>query len=503
MYRILIVDDEKTERECIRFLIHEASIPLEIMEASDGNDALHILEDWPVDILLTDVQMPLMDGLELIRNAQRLCTDLKIVIFSGYADFEYARTAITLGVENYILKPVIPDELERTLSQLIRQLDEEQDIKKQLDKQHSFLLQYSLQLSISGNFSADKADSYVLEQLPLFQNMVLLHFNDTFLENNYFTLYDDLQNGLNLDMELLTLSPDQALLMLRSPIESPMPWGRMLLSHIESRFQTSCCMSVSQPLHLYPSLKDAFAEVESQLEQRFWSPREQVFFSGQATYDDSSLDALDDNLQLLRIKQALNSKDVPALQSNLNLLCQKYSRPSSQSQIYVKFIFSNLLTTLYPYIPASGGAKPLDMLVSELYLKPDISEIIRIIQELASDIITGFTDSQGGIRREILQVQEYISKNYGSDLSVEMLASIAFLTPDYLSRLFKKSTGKSLSQYIRHYRMDKAQELLIHTNKKIIDIGSMVGYPNYSYFCQSFREYFGTSPEKYRKEKTP
>ena len=96
---------------------------------------------------------------------------------------------------------------------------------------------------------------------------------------------------------------------------------------------------------------------------------------------------------------------------------------------------------------------------------------------------------------------EYISKNYGSDLSVEMLASIVFLTPDYLSRLFKKTTGKSLSQYIRQYRMDKARELLIRTNKKIIDIGIQVGYPNYSYFCQSFREYFGTSPEKYRQEK--
>lgn len=226
MYRILIVDDEKTERECIRFLINESGIPLEIMDASDGSSALHILEDWPVDILFTDVQMPLMDGLELIRNAQRLRPDLKIIIFSGYADFEYARTAITLGVENYILKPVIPDELERTLSQLIRQLDEEQDSRRQLDKQHSFLLQYSLQLSIFGNFSTDKADSYVLEQLPLFQNMVLLHFNDTFLENNYFTLYDDLRNGLNLDMELLTLSPEQALLMLRSPIESPVPWGQ-------------------------------------------------------------------------------------------------------------------------------------------------------------------------------------------------------------------------------------------------------------------------------------
>lgn len=83
-----------------------------------------------------------------------------------------------------------------------------------------------------------------------------------------------------------------------------------------------------------------------------------------------------------------------------------------------------------------------------------------------------------------------------------MLASLVYLTPDYLSRLFKKSTGKSLSQYIRQVRMERASELLRTTSRKVIDIGTSVGYANYSYFCQSFREYFGRSPEKYRQEES-
>ena len=125
MYRILITDDEKTERDCIRFLIQQTQLPLEIQEAEDGLSALHILKDWPADILFTDVQMPVMDGLELIHTALSLLPNLKPVIFSGYADFEYARTAIKLGVENYILKPVVPDELFKTLTSLIQQLDQE------------------------------------------------------------------------------------------------------------------------------------------------------------------------------------------------------------------------------------------------------------------------------------------------------------------------------------------------------------------------------------------
>ena len=83
---------------------------------------------------------------------------------------------------------------------------------------------------------------------------------------------------------------------------------------------------------------------------------------------------------------------------------------------------------------------------------------------------------------------------------MELLAATVFLSPDYLSRLFKKQMGKSLYQYIRQFRMEKASQLLRETTKKVIDIGIETGYPNYSYFCQSFREYFGKSPERYRQE---
>ena len=197
----------------------------------------------------------------------------------------------------------------------------------------------------------------------------------------------------------------------------------------------------------------------------------------------------------------MGNRDGAALQEALDSLFAKYRSRQNQSQIYVKFIFSNLLTTLYPFLnEMDGEKKTLDAMISDLYLQPDISEIVRMVQELASRIIGGFS-SGPSIRREILEVTDYIGANYGKELSVERLASIVFLTPDYLSRLFKKSMGKSISQYIRQFRMEKARELLTGTNRKVIDIGEAVGYPNYSYFCQSFREYFGTSPERYRQER--
>lgn len=503
MYRMLVVDDEKTERECVRFLIEQSGLPLEVSEAGDGREALMQLKETDgADILFTDVQMPLMDGLELIREAEKLFPDMKILIFSSYADFEYARTALTLGVVNYILKPLIPEELEKSLEGLIGQLDEEAASRKLKDRQKSFMLQYALQLSISGNLDGSRVEPAVIKQLERFHCMVLVDFDGDFLENNSFVFYESLRYAMKLDMESLNLSPDQALLLLRTPVENPKEWGMKLLFHIQETFQISCWLAISGPLSGQASLKDACAAVEQQMERRFWEPQVHVFAEQEReNAQDGAGDGTDENRQLLQIKRALGNRDGAALQEALDSLFAKYRSRQNQSQIYVKFIFSNLLTTLYPFLnEMDGEKKTLDAMISDLYLQPDISEIVRMVQELASRIIGGFS-SGPSIRREILEVTDYIGANYGKELSVERLASIVFLTPDYLSRLFKKSMGKSISQYIRQFRMEKARELLTGTNRKVIDIGEAVGYPNYSYFCQSFREYFGTSPERYRQER--
>ena len=114
MFRLLIADDEKNERDCLKYLLENTNLSLEIREAQNGAEALEILDNWKADILLTDIQMPVMGGLELIDRVSQKSPDIRIIIFSNYAEFEYAKAALHFGVENYILKPVIPSELEST-----------------------------------------------------------------------------------------------------------------------------------------------------------------------------------------------------------------------------------------------------------------------------------------------------------------------------------------------------------------------------------------------------
>ena len=506
MYKMLIVDDERTERECISYLIKSSDLPLELKEAESASTALELLKKWPADILFTDIRMPVSSGLVLAKQASELLPEIKVILFSSYAEFEYARTAMTLGVTNYILKPVVPKELESTLKDVIRQLAEEKDIKIQKDTQQSYTLRYALQGCISGTISSELSPE-IIRLLNEFRQVILLEFPPHFLEKNHSAFYEGLRCGMQLDMETLSLSATQSLLFLRSENKDSYDFGCRLHAYIKENFQTECYLSISHPISVSSRLQDAYAFVEQQMEQRFWNPEIRVYSFDCTEQEKKSPEKTDDNALLSMIKRNLYDKDSPSLLKNLNLLFQKYKNAVNQSQILVKFVFSNLITTMYPFMPDKEGveenAKSLDTLITELYIQQDILEMISTVQSMADKIIKSYdTASATDVRREILSTQDFINNNYNRDLSMEMLASMVYLTPDYLNRLFKKSTGKSLSQYIRQVRMEKASELLRTTNRKVIDIGASVGYANYSYFCQCFREYFGKSPEKYRQEES-
>ncbi|MDD6032166.1 MAG: response regulator [Oscillospiraceae bacterium] len=498
MYRLLIADDEKNERDCLRYLIEEAGLPVEIREAENGADALEVLESWSADLLLTDIQMPVMNGLDLIRTLSERESGVRVVIFSSYAEFEYARTALHYGVENYILKPVVPEELETTLRSLLDQLEEERTADR---RRKSSMLQYALQCAIYGSFTPEAFEPGMADRLQEFRRMVLLDFPGSYLEKNYARLCESLTSRLGLDFVALNLSP-QALLLLREDIPDEQSFGVRLLEHVRSISGLGCYAAFSEPLNRYDSLRDAFSFTEQRMEQRFWNPSERVFLSRGGGWEAAITQAPDDDTLLTLIKSALSARDEQKFTQGLEMFVGKYSRGGEQSHIYVKFQFSNLVAALYPALPEEQkkSGPPMEQIISELYLQRDIAGVIETVQRLAQPVAASLRESSTGVRRELLIVQDYIHAHYDQELSVELLASIVFLSPDYLSRLFKKSTGKSLYQYIRQFRMEKASHLLRETTKKVIDIGTETGYPNYSYFCQSFREYFGKSPERYRQE---
>lgn len=216
MYSILIVDDERIERRGIKFLLKHIGIELDIYEASNGKEALEFLNDNEVDILFTDIKMPFMDGIALINEVKKREIKSKIVIFSGYEEFEYAKFATKMGVLNYILKPVNPKEFEETIVRIIKDIDKEQEEVKVKTMNMDFMKEHILFSLVNGakyDELVNKTKSIVsLDFLKSYNRMFLIEFNNDFFGQTNIDFSSFIHEKLNYNFEYLNLNLRQSVL---------------------------------------------------------------------------------------------------------------------------------------------------------------------------------------------------------------------------------------------------------------------------------------------------
>ena len=192
-------------------------------------------------------------------------------------------------------------------------------------------------------------------------------------------------------------------------------------------------------------------------------------------------------------------KDIMNLRKHFDEMSEKYTGKNPYSQVYVKFIFSNLLKEFYDNMPDADEIEQ-SREIEKIYLSNTFDDIKEIMQANIEKLEKIFGTNPQMIHREIEDIKQYIYENYNKELSVNELAEKVYMAPSYLSYIFKIETGQNLSKFIKAYRMEKAKEMLETTHKKVVTISNEVGYENVSYFCQSFREYFGVSPQKFRDQ---
>ncbi len=395
MFRALIVDDARAELEVLLFLIQKNNLPLKTVTAINGEEALDRLRQEEFDILVTDIRMPFMDGLTLAGEALTLYPSIKVVISSGYQDFSYAKTAISLGVEEYLLKPVNPSDFVSLIAKLTAQIEQER--------------QSCRDNRIKTIYSRDS----IMHQL---------------LSGSLRPGRDGLLPG-----EIRTLMPD------------------------------SCCL---------------------------------ILLSAQGTESSSLGNLKPEILQLARQFFSYPMRGI-LLERDL-LLCAD----STDESFYVSLkehmdAFREQLFQMYriPLCAAAHAASPEEISNAVSGLR---QELIRDIMTLAQATSSSPKElsSQSG---KVCFVCDYIASHYQEDLSLESLSKIAYVHPDYLSRIFKRETGMNLNRYIKTFRLNKACQLLENSQQKITAISQAVGYQNCAYFIRSFTEMFGQSPEKYRQ----
>ena len=516
MYRVLIADDEAIIREGIKCLLDWEKIGYTIAdEAANGEQTLQKICTLDPDVVLIDIRMPGLTGLEVIRKAREAGFDKKIIILSGYSDFKYAQEAIRYGVQYYLTKPIDEDELSEILIAIRKQLDidraNEDATEHYRQKARDTILEEILlgtaELSnknlLDLHMDADRYQVAICEKYNHTTQISPYKFADLLrLANQDNNCFDNVTIEYN-DVFLLkgsyAIGKFEALLKHYEQERSPQKG-----SPLDSFFITYG-RSVSDLKDIPQSYKEAY----DLLKRRFFCDQDQH------TIGYKALPALQSNTSiisptllgeysctLLNYIQTFNRNMVA---ETLNELQQKLYN-TSDSIDDIKLFLADLylsikekMNHLYnnAAIPLAGNADTLKFINSRYYLH----EILLFFTEQFETMMSAIgNSSRDSVIEDILH---YINHNYTGNITLENIAPLFGYNSSYLGKLFNKKVGENFNSYVDHIRIERSKELLLSEDTKIYAIAEKVGYRNADYFHTKFKKYVGMSPAEFRKRNRP
>lgn len=501
MLSVLIADDEFIEREGISLLLGQSPYEFRIYMAGNGEEAMRCLEENDIDILFTDIKMPFMDGLELLIQANRKFRGLKIVIFSAFADFNYAKTALENKVLHYFLKPVDPDEFQEVLAEVVEAaMEEESKLKRYWE-----------------GGGADGINSFLTQKGPAPEELEQLFHGWEACSPQLFDLQDETEtaiaaffNGLEErfgeNARCICVSEGIFLLLQKS---GPFAEKSRRETEITEYFmhcgiRQACVILGGHGIKL-EALPEEYHKMEEMLRFHFFVDGNQIFYAEEGVGESGKAELIIGRI-VNEICHGIENGNLSYVEENLVLLRKELRSHISNSQIYVKYLYANLLKKLLEKAEEKGrpegGDKVFKEYLDQLFYENSLSGIHNFMLTLAGQLIPSAASenkSSSEQKRVIRSVMKIVEERYQEDISLQSIAEEVYLSPSYLSYLFKKEVGVSLIKYITMIRLDKAKELLRSGNMKVSDIAASVGYQNYSYFNIAFKNNVGESPAQYRE----
>ena len=527
-YTILLVDDEEEVIQAIIRKINWEELGFSVVGYADnGIKALEMIEESQPDVVMTDIKMPYMDGMELCSHIRREYPAMKIVLFTGFDEFEYAKEAVHLEVEEYILKPVNSVELINIFTKLKIKLDQE----------------------ISERRSMEKLEHYYTESLPLLQ----ANFCSTLIEGRIHE--DELQKYLS-DYQISLPGPLYCCLVIHmSSSQIPENMNSLFLAasvqkqaedRLGKRWKAKCfpylgnsvlfaqinneneiaeltddcdrfCKYVNRMMGTVVTV--GIGQVCSQildLAQSYNAAREAVSY--RAVYGASRAINIKEiapkesgepcfkiDMELLNFFKKIRLNSEEEIVEAVDQYIESISFPLKSLQQH-HVVIMELVTALFRFsvnndIAAEGVGGDIGILYGKLLeLEPDA------LRKWLTDISLCFSENLVTARSRSTQsfvskAKEHVRSQYADvQLSLAQICERLGVSNSYFSTVFKKETGKSFVSYVTDYRMEQAARLLIETNEKSYVIAQKVGYTDPNYFSYVFKRKFGVSPSKYRAE---
>ncbi|WP_019913483.1 response regulator transcription factor [Paenibacillus sp. HW567] len=505
MYKVFIVDDEPFIIEGLYDIVDWAGMGMEIVgRAENGQEALEALTSLRADILITDISMPLMNGLDLIRAVRRIQPALKVIILSGYDEFGYLKEGMTLGIENYLLKPINLEEFKATLSNAVEKLN--------MSRAEDEMNAHSISILRDNVMHRWLRDQIAPEEFRERAELLGLQMNKPLL------LAALLRPGPGFGSAEFLQAVGEALASSSSIILFQDIEGDAVLLHGLSEYQrgkeeVERCherligqLAAFQPLRL--SL-GSVVETEGGAAQSYTQAKKaQEYFMlfperSLIRYEEIRSRTEGDGREVTQnweqVQRLILAKDKEALLRRIDERFEQLRHMEGVTpEILQDFSMEWLIRFKMQLKEIRHSEEP------ELYQEgfrriretASIHEWIYILKEAAAFTIDLLIrDVKSPV---VQQVLNFIHESYSEDISLKTLGAQFHIHPVYLGQLFSKEVGDTFTEYINRYRIEKAKEELRYTSCKVQEIARNVGYWETGYFYKQFKKYVGISPTEYK-----
>lgn len=501
MVSVFLVEDERIPRESIRENVSwEENGILFLGDASDGEMALpQILEKRP-NILLTDIRMPFMDGLELSKIVREKLPDTKIILLSGFNEFDYAREAISLGISEYLLKPVSAADILGAVAKVRPEIERSQARKREVLGDSRMQREFFFSGLYSGFLGKPRQILERAEKLDISLSAVAYQAAILYLtppatqaENDDVPLLhppeDTLASGFNgWQIVYLLRAGDQG--ELERKCRELRDWCVKTAAATGVQAALSEGRAVSRLSDVAYSYQTAF-----QPRQTVPAGTKQGLSPASAPFDNAAMMGFLRTGKPSMIRRFWESYR-PALEEGFGSL------------MYRCYLYTELFFAVRKFCRETGIALPdavvePNLLEKRIEADTSVGSLVDFACELCGDVIARRDQSGAGRYTPAAELaREYIDRHYADpELSLGSVAEAVRISPNHLSTVFKEKSGVGFSEYLTDVRIRQAKHLLVTTDLLAADVAERVGYQNFNYFSMLFKRVVGVSPSRYRRER--
>ncbi len=537
MLKVMIVDDEFYFREALKVSICWEKHGFTICgEAKNGKDAIEKIDLLNPDIIIVDINMPIMDGFQLVKNLKDKGIESKVIIISGHSEFNYAKQAVEIGAYNYILKPVNEEELVNTLYDVKKVIEKERNIQIEIDR---LKRQLKDKVYMKKNKLLDKLLQGTLNKNEYETLKRNKHLNNNIDSNYYVVATIELNNekdqdsdnkdwqkyGLsisNIINEILSKnfnndiyydSYDRICIVIGSKnVENECSFRQLLENELRD-----LRMSVYRQLNFYisigvGSIKRSLFDISESYKESLIALKSKLIIGqnkiiSYETFLDSEVDlnifSTEYRNQLLINLRIGDEKEVQNLIDHLF----KEIRKKNIHYGILLMICIKMVSVCLEFIGEIGlnFMKILPNYHNHLYLieeiesKESVDEIQRWIEGIYNNVLDAAKKTRPSNAENLVKkVKKYINQNYhNSELSIHEISKNLFVNYAHLCFIFKRETGMTINNYLTQLRMNKAKELFDSGNVVVHYVANKVGYADANYFGKCFKKYYGVAPSKY------